>query len=169
MPPTKRPTKTPNSSEPLQAILPWILLTEVYLMASPLLDQRLSTLGVTVEQARFLAVLAAAKEPMPIDVLLSQLQRPSQAGAGIVERLERDGRARRVSDPRGWRGVGLELTASGRKLAATVKAISQELDDLFFGPALTPTARRKLQEILTKVRAAALALPDADHSALWQD
>jgi DNA-binding MarR family transcriptional regulator len=75
----------------------------------------------------------------------------------------------RVSDPRGWRGVGVELTASGRELAAKVAAISQELDDMFFGPPLTRNDRRKLQVILTKVRDAALALPDADLTGLWQD
>jgi DNA-binding MarR family transcriptional regulator len=142
---------------------------QIYSMAARLLDRRLSALNVTDEQARFLAVLSAATEPTPIDVLLRQVQRPSQAGTGIVERLERHGWVRRVSDPRGWRGTGVELTASGQELAAKVAAISQELDDMFFGPPLTRSDRRKLVAILTKVRAAALALPDTDLTGLWQD
>ena len=40
---------------------------------------------------------------------------------------------------------------------------------MFFGPQLTPSDRRKLQAILTKVRDAALALPAADLTGLWRD
>jgi DNA-binding MarR family transcriptional regulator len=150
-------------------MLPWMLVPQIYSMAARPFDGRLSALDVTAEQARFLTVLSAATEPMPIDVLFRQMNRRSQAGTGIVESLEGHGWVRRVSDPRGWRGVGVELTASGRELAAKVAAISQELADMFFGPPLTPSDRRKLVAILEKIRAAAFALPDADLTGLWQD
>src|SRR5881275_3269910 len=63
---TATQSSSPNDSNtpPHQQMMPWVLITEIYWMSYKLLERRFYHLGVSASQARVLAVLHFATEPI---------------------------------------------------------------------------------------------------------
>jgi len=175
MPTTERtPASGPTFMAP--ALMPWALVSELYWMSYKLLERRLYELNISASQARVLAVLYFAKEPIKPSRVATLLFQETQSITGILQRIESRGWVRRLPDPEDRRAIGLELTSDGRRVTAEMIAISEDLYAELFAPALTPGERRQLEAALRKVRASAFKLPETDFKLrraqqhpLWKD
>jgi DNA-binding MarR family transcriptional regulator len=169
-------TETSTPAALMQRMMPWILITQLYWMSYKLLERRFYHLGVSASQARVLAVLYYAGEPVKPSMVATVLFQETQSITGILHRIEAKGWVRRTPDPRDRRAVGLELTDEGRTLTAEVVQISEELYNEMFEGVLTVAERNQLERILKKIRTTAFRLPDTDFKlrraqqfAVWRD
>jgi len=165
-----------NAAALQQAVLPWVLITELYWMSYKLLERRFYHLGVSASQARVLAVLHFTKGPIKPSLVATLLFQETQSITGILHRIESRGWVRRLPDPNDRRAVGLELTDKGREITAEIVKISQELYDDMFGSVLTAAEKRQVETILKKVRAYGFKLPETDFKLrraqqypIWKD
>ena len=157
-------------------MLPWMLVTEIYWMSYKLLERRFYHLGVSASQARVLAILHFANEPIKPSLVATLLFQETQSITGILHRIETRGWVRRLPDPNDRRAVGLELTDSGRDITAEIVKISEELYNDMFGSVLNATDKKQLETILKKVRAVGFKLPETDFKLrraqqypIWKD
>ena len=175
--PTKTTTKTPASPTFMDpALMPWVLVSEIYWMSNKLLDRRLYELGVSASQARILVVLHYATEPIKPSLIATLLFQETQSVTGIIHRIEERGWVERTPDPHDNRAIGLALNESGRKLTWAIVQIMRELYDELFGAALSAAERRQVEAGLRKVRALAFKMPETDFKLrraqqfpIWKD
>jgi DNA-binding MarR family transcriptional regulator len=158
------------------ALLPWVLVSEIYWMAERLLERRLYHIGVSAPQARVLAVLHYAAEPIKPSLVATILFQETQSLTSMIHRLESRGWVVRAPDPNDSRAVGLQLTAAGRTLMEEIIPICRELYDELFAAALNAAERRQVDAALRKVRALAFKLPETDFKLrraqqfpIWKD
>ena len=175
---TATKTSKGGSDTPIhQAMMPWVLITEIYWMSYKLLERRFYHLGVSASQARVLAVLLFSNGPIKPSLVATLLFQETQSITGILHRIESRGWVRRLPDPNDRRAVGLELTDTGREITEEIVKISEELfDDLFGNKVLTAAEKRQVEVILKKVRALGFKLPETDFKlrraqqyAIWKD
>ena len=159
---TKSAVKFDSEAAVTQAMLPWVLITEIYWMSYKLLERRFYHLGVSASQARVLAVLHFAKDPIKPSLVATLLFQETQSITGILHRIETRGWVRRLPDPNDRRAVGLELTDKGREITQEIVKISMELYDDMFGSVLNATEKRQVEAILRKVRALGFKMPETD-------
>jgi DNA-binding MarR family transcriptional regulator len=159
-----------------QALMPWVLVTEIYWMSYKLLERRFYHLGVSASQARVLAVLHFAKGPIKPSLVATLLFQETQSITGILHRIETRGWVRRLPDPNDRRAVGLELTDKGREITQEIVRISEELYDDMFGQVISAAEKRQVETILKKVRALGFKLPETDFKLrraqqypIWKD
>jgi DNA-binding MarR family transcriptional regulator len=157
--PTKAPS-TPTFMDP--ALMPWVLVSELYWMSYKLLERRLYDLGISASQARVLAVLHYAPEQIKPSAISTLLFQETQSITGILQRIESRGWIVRTPDPDDRRAVGLELTDAGRTLTEEIVQIMRELHDDLFDAALSAAERRQVEAGLRKVRALAFKMPETD-------
>jgi len=164
----------PTFMEP--ALMPWVLVSELYWMSYKLLERRLYHLEVSASQARVLAVLHYSAEAMKPSAIATLLFQETQSITGILSRIEARGWVTRLPDEFDRRVVRLELTESGRKLTDEIARIMQELYDELFGAALGAAERRQVEAGLRKVRAVGFKLPETDFKLrraqrypIWKD
>ena len=166
-----------DSSVPIhERMMPWVLVTEIYWMSYKLLARRFYHLGVSSSQARVLAVLHFAKEPIKPSLVATLLFQETQSITGILHRIESRGWVRRLPDPNDRRAVGLELTEKGREITQEIVDISDSLYDDMFGNVLSAAERRQVESALKKVRALGFKLPETDFKlrraqqyGIWKD
>ena len=166
-----------DSSVPIhERMMPWVLVTESYWMSYKLLERRFYHLGVSSSQARVLAVLHFAKEPIKPSLVATLLFQETQSITGILHRIESRGWVRRLPDPNDRRAVGLELTEKGREITQEIVDISDSLYDDMFGNVLSAAERRQVESALKKVRALGFKLPETDFKlrraqqyGIWKD
>jgi DNA-binding MarR family transcriptional regulator len=158
------------------ALMPWALVSELYWMSYKLLERRFYHLGVSASQARVLAVLHYATEPIRPSLIATLLFQETQSITGILHRIESRGWVVRTSDADDRRAVGLQLTDSGRHLTAEIIKITRELYDELFAAALGTTERRQVEAGLRKVRALGFKMPETDFKLrraqqfpIWKD
>jgi len=158
------------------SLLPWVLVSEIYWMSYKLLERRFYDLGVSASQARAMAVLHYATEPVKPSELATLLFQETQSVTGILNRIEARGWIARTPDQDDRRAVRLSLTPAGRKVTEQIVAISKDLYDDLFAAALTKADRRHLEEALRKVRARGFLMPETDFKlrraqkhAIWSD
>jgi DNA-binding MarR family transcriptional regulator len=158
------------------ALLPWVLVSEVYWMSYKLLERRFYNLGISASQARVLSVLYYASRPIKPSLVATLLFQETQSITGILHRIETRGWVARLPDPNDRRAVGLELTEAGRKVAEEIVQISQGLYDELFDAALGAPERRAVEAALRKVRALGFKLPETDFKLrraqqypIWKD
>ncbi len=158
------------------ALMPWVLVSELYWMSYKLLDRRLYHLGVSASQSRVLAVLYYAAAPIKPSLVATLLFQETQSITGILHRIESRGWVARKPDPDDHRAVGLHLTDAGRKLAAEIVQISRELYDELFAAGLSAAEQRQVEAGLRKVRALGFKLPETDFKLrraqqfpIWKD
>jgi DNA-binding MarR family transcriptional regulator len=144
------------------ALMPWVLVSELYWMSYKLLERRLYHLGVSASQSRVLAVLYYAAGPMKPSLVATLLFQETQSITGILHRIESRGWVARTPDPDDRRAVGLELTDAGRKLTAEIVQISRELYDELLAAGLSAAERRQVEAGLRKVRALGFKMPETD-------
>jgi DNA-binding MarR family transcriptional regulator len=158
------------------ALMPWVLVSEVYWMSWKLLERRLYHLGVSASQARLLAVLYYSDAPIKPSAAATLLFQETQSITGILHRIEARGWVQRTPDPNDRRAVGITLTASGHKLTAEIVEISKELYAELFASAFTAADVRQVEALLKKVRAVGFKLPETDFKLrraqqypIWKD
>jgi DNA-binding MarR family transcriptional regulator len=172
---TRSSNRNANKS-PHLAMMPWVLITEIYWMSYKLLERRFYHLGVSASQARVLAVLHFADGPIKPSLVATLLFQETQSITGILHRIESRGWVRRLPDPNDRRAVGLELTEKGREITAEIVTISDELYDDMFGNVLSAAEKRQVESALKKVRAHGFKLPETDFKlrraqqyGIWRD
>ena len=166
-----------NASADIQdRLLPWVLITEIYWMSYKLLERRFYHLGVSASQARVLAVLHFATEPIKPSLVATLLFQETQSITGILHRIETRGWVRRLPDPHDRRAVGLELTEQGREITTEIVEIAEALYDDLFASVLNAQEKRQLEATLKKVRAVGFKLPETDFKLrraqqypIWKD
>lgn len=170
------PNRSTDQGALQQRVLPWVLVTEIYWMSYKLLERRFYHLGVSASQARVLAVLHFAREPIKPSLVATLLFQETQSITGILHRIESRGWVRRLPDPNDRRAVGLELTDKGREITEEIVRIAIELYDDMFGSVLNATEKKQVETILKKVRALGFKLPETDFKlrraqqyAVWRD
>ena len=158
------------------ALTPWVLVSEVYWMSYKLLERRFYHLDISASQARILLVLHSAAGPIKPSAVATLLFQETQSVTGILQRIESRGWIKRLPDPNDRRAVGLELTASGRKLAVELLKISKGLYDELFAAALSGSERQQVSAALRKVRTLGFKMPETDvklrsaqRFAIWKD
>jgi DNA-binding MarR family transcriptional regulator len=168
------PVSSPTFMHP--AHMPWVLVSEIYWMSYKLLERRFYHLGVSASQARVLAVLHFAKEPMKPSLVATLLFQETQSITGILQRIEARGWVKRSPDPDDRRAVGLTLTEKGHEVTTEIVKISAELYDELFAAALSATEMRQVEAALRKVRAFGFKLPETDFKLrraqqypIWKD
>jgi DNA-binding MarR family transcriptional regulator len=174
---TKSSGKSGSDTPIHQAMMPWVLITEIYWMSYKLLERRFYHLGVSASQARVLAVLHFSNGPIKPSLVATLLFQETQSITGILHRIESRGWVRRLPDPNDRRAVGLELTDKGREITEEIVKISEELyDDMFGNKVLTSSEKRQVEVILKKVRALGFKLPETDFKLrraqqypIWKD
>ncbi|HEX5480301.1 MAG TPA: MarR family transcriptional regulator [Dehalococcoidia bacterium] len=173
---TASKTRTDSSVPIHERMMPWVLVTEIYWMSYKLLERRFYHLGVSSSQARVLAVLHFAKEPIKPSLVATLLFQETQSITGILHRIESRGWVRRLPDPNDRRAVGLELTEKGREITQEIVDISDSLYDDMFGNVLSAAERRQVESALKKVRALGFKLPETDFKlrraqqyGIWKD
>lgn len=173
MPPKKEST-APTFMDP--ALASWVLVSEIYWMSQKLLERRLYHLGVSGSQARVIAVLYYAPDPIKPSVVATLLFQETQSITGILHRIESRGWVRRLPDPNDRRAVGLELTDKGREITNEIVKISNELYDDMFGNVISAAEKKTIETILKKVRALGFKLPETDFKLrraqqypIWKD
>jgi len=154
-------TESPSFSRTYQRLLPWVLITQIYWVSYKLLERRLYPLGISVSQARVLGVLYYSRSPVKPSLIATLLFQETQSITGILHRIEAKGWVRRQPDPHDRRAVGLELTETGRELAAKVMAVSEDLYQELFGT-LSARERAAIESVLRKLRERGLSLPETD-------
>ena len=172
-----KPILTPSSPTFMDpALMPWVLVSEVYWMSYKLLDRRFYHLGVSASQARILALLHYSPEPIKPSLVATLLFQETQSITGILHRIEDRDWVKRTPNPNDRRAVGLELTAAGRKIAEEIIQISHGLYDELFSATLTAAEQRQVETALRKVRALAFKLPETDFKLrraqqypIWKD
>jgi DNA-binding MarR family transcriptional regulator len=175
--PTKATAKAPSAPTFMDpALMPWALVSELYWMSYKLLERRFYHLGVSASQARVMAVLYYADEPMKPSVVATLLFQETQSITGVLHRIESRGWVARKPDPDDRRAVGLQLTDAGRKLTAEIVQIMRELYGELFAAALSTTERRQVEAGLRKVRAIGFKMPETDFKLrraqqfpIWKD
>lgn len=176
MPKTSRPTppSSPTFMDP--ALMPWVLVSEVYWVSWKLLERRLYHLGVSASQARLLAVLYYSDAPIKPSAIATLMFQETQSITGILHRIEARGWVQRTPDQNDRRAVGITLTTSGHKLTTEIVEISKELYRELFASALTTADKRQVEALLKKVRAVGFKLPETDFKLrraqqypIWKD
>lgn len=170
----KKEPGAPTFMDP--ALMPWALISELYWMSYKLLERRLYELGVSASQARVLAVLHHATEPIKPSAIATLLFQETQSITGIISRIEERGWVERLPDPHDRRAIGLRLSDAGRKLTAEIMRIMRELHGELFAAALSSTERPQLEAALKKIRALGFKLPETDFKLrraqqypIWRD
>ena len=173
---TMTKSKTDSSAPIHHRLMPWVLVTQIYWMSYKLLERRFYHLGVSASQARVLAVLHFAKEPIKPSLVATLLFQETQSITGILHRIETRGWVRRLPDPNDRRAVGLELTDKGREITTEIVEISEALYEDMFGNVLTAAEKRQIETNLKKVRALGFKLPETDFKlrraqqyGIWKD
>ncbi|MEX2245687.1 MAG: MarR family transcriptional regulator [Dehalococcoidia bacterium] len=171
-----RPDVHAPAMDQYKHIAPWMLITQLYWMSYKLLERRFYELGVSDSQGRVLGLLYYAESPLKPSLVATLLFQETQSITGILQRLEARGWVQRQPDPDDRRAVGLQLTPSGREVAAKVVEVSEELYRDLFQSAMSAAERRQLEAALKKVRRSAFKLPETDFKlrraqrhALWSD
>ena len=159
-----------------QAMMPWVLVTEIYWMSYKLLERRFYHLGVSASQARVLAVLYFTKGPIKPSLVATLLFQETQSITGILHRIESRGWVERLPDPNDRRAVGLQLTPKGKQITEEIVKIADQLYDDLFSTVLNASDKRQIEAILKKVRAHGFKLPETDFKlrraqqyAIWKD
>jgi DNA-binding MarR family transcriptional regulator len=172
----KTPAKAgaPTFMDP--AMMPWVLVSELYWMSYKLLERRLYHLGVSASQSRVLCVLYYSPAPIKPSAMATLLFQETQSITGILQRVESRGWVVRIPDLNDRRAIGLQLTDAGRKLTTEIVEIMQALYDELFGSALNAIERRQTEAGLRKVRALGFKLPETDFKLrraqqypIWKD
>jgi DNA-binding MarR family transcriptional regulator len=162
MPPKSKTAAAPSPSFMDASLTPWVLVSELYWMSYKLLERRFYHLGVSASQARVLAVLHYAVEPIKPSLVATILFQETQSITGILHRIETRGWVRRLPDPNDRRAVGLQLTDKGKEITAEIVKIADELYNDLFGSVLSATEVRQIETSLKKVRAVGFKLPETD-------
>ena len=158
------------------ALMPWVLVSELYWMSYKLQERRLYHLGVSASQARVIMVLHYAAAPIKPSLVATLLFQETQSITGILHRIEQRGWVTRLPDPNDRRAVGLKLTDAGHKIAGEIAKVTDELYKELFAAALTDAERRQVEAGLRKVRAFGFKLPETDFKLrraqqypIWKD
>jgi DNA-binding MarR family transcriptional regulator len=83
------------------------------------MDRELETVGLSIAKYGALAMLAHAKEPLPLSELAQRVECGASNVTQLIDRLETEGLVKRVDDPVDRRVVRAQLTPAGRELYAT--------------------------------------------------
>jgi DNA-binding MarR family transcriptional regulator len=161
--PAKTTAKAPSAPTFMDPALgPWVLVSELYWMSYKLQERRFYHLGVSASQARVLAVLHYAPEPIKPSAIATLLFQETQSITGILNRIEARGWVMRTPDADDRRAVRLRLTDAGSALTEQLVQITSELYDELFVAALGAAERRQVEAGLRKVRALGFKLPETD-------
>ena len=157
-------------------LVPWVQVSQVYWMSQRLFHRRLSPHKISASQARVLAVLYCSSRPMKVTEISALLFQESQAATAMVHRLEARGWIRREPDLSDRRSVRLELTGTGRELAAAISEVAGAVYEDMFAGAMSAKESHQLLAALRKVRQHAFDLPEtglslraAQKYAIWRD
>jgi DNA-binding MarR family transcriptional regulator len=90
----------------------------------------------------------------------------AQTLTGLIDRLENQGWAKRLSHPKDRRKILVQLTPEGRKKYEEASPHSDRAAETYF-KALTASERRQLSATLMKLRGAAYPLLDLRHDAAY--
>lgn len=139
------------------------LVTTIYRATNAIvreLDRRLlRDYDVTFVQALTLLAIQSFDQPQP-RLVAEFLSQQSQTVTGVLDRLERAGHIRRSRDLADRRGVRLELTGTGSRLAAALRErLSDYMEELFRG--VPQRARQQLRELLDELNKSVKAAASA--------
>ena len=90
------------------------------------LETALDNVGLSLAKAGVLALLADARDPVPLNELAQHRGCVRSNITQLVDRLEKDGLVRRRADPDDRRGVLAVLTAAGEQAHAQAQQVLAE-------------------------------------------
>ena len=123
-------------------------ITRAHQIVLARVDEVLRPLGLTFARYELLMLLHfSSRGSMPVKKASARLQVHSTSVTSAVDRLERDGLVRRVPNPEDGRGVLVELTAAGRRVALTA---TERLNAEVFGA--PPVPQERLGDLLDVLR-----------------
>lgn len=119
-----------ENAVPATVVEPWSALLALQRATHAtlrVLETELAALGLTPSEINALANLADGRSRTVSELGAMTGSRPTTL-TSVLDRLERRGHVTRGIDPADRRAVRIELTASGRQVAATIRAAITQLE-----------------------------------------
>jgi len=108
-------------------------------------------LGATQQQWAVLDILNdAGPGGMPLSELGKQLDVTKGNITGLVDRMERDGLAKRKDDPRDRRVIRANITAKGKKVLRDIQPVKDQWGERLFA-GFTSREKKELNELLLRL------------------
>ena len=115
------------------------------------LEEALKAVGLSAAKYKVLSQIAKSKDPVPLRLLAEEQQCVASNVTTLVDRLEADGRVRRVDDPADRRSKRAILTQLGEEKAEEGAKVVAEVESAF-AESLGPTERLALAKVLSSLR-----------------
>ena len=161
--------ETAGSSPPKDVPVPVIeglLLYQAETTLSKLVERSLLEFGLSTPQMLLLGALYWDGRPLVPRRIRNTLVVEAQSLTGLIDRLEAQGLAQRLSHPKDRRKIRVQITPKGRKRYEEASARSDKTLETYF-KALTLRERQQLRTAMFKLRGAGYSPLGLVHKAAY--
>ena len=161
--------KTRDASPPRdvpQPVADGLLLYQARKAVFKLAERSLLEAGLSAAQMMMLGMLYWDGRALVPRRMCNNLVVERQALTGVMDQLEAQGLAKRLSHPKDRRKIRIQITTKGREKYEEASARTDPTLETCF-QALTPSERQQLSTILLKLRAAGYPLLGLSHEAAF--
>jgi DNA-binding MarR family transcriptional regulator len=162
-------TATAGDSPPREVpgpVIEGLLLYQAETTLSKLVERSLLEFGLSTPQMLLLGALYWDGRPLVPRRIRNTLVVEAQSLTGLIDRLEAQGLAQRLSHPKDRRKIRVQITTKGRKRYEEASARSDKTLETYF-KALTLRERQQLRAAMYKLRGAGYAPLGLVHKAAY--
>jgi DNA-binding MarR family transcriptional regulator len=134
-----------------QPVIEGLLLYQAETTLAKLVERSLLEFGLSTPQMLLLGALYWDGRPLVPRRIRNTLVVEAQSLTGLIDRLEAQGLAQRLSHPKDRRKIRVQITSKGRKRYEEASAHSDKALETFF-KALTARERQQLRTAMYKLR-----------------
>jgi len=149
-----------------RAAVDGLLLYQVETSLAKLVERSLLESGLSLPQMLLLGGLYWDGRALVPRRVRNTLVVEAQSLTGLIDRLENQGWAKRLSHPKDRRKIRVQITPKGRQKYEEAAAHSDQTLETYF-KALTASERNQLRTALMKLRGGAYPLLDLRHDAAY--
>ena len=149
-----------------QPVVEGLLLYQAETTLLKLTERSLLEFGLSAPQMMLLGALYWDGRALVPRRVRNTLVVEAQSLTGLIDRLEAQGLAKRLSHPKDRRKIRIQITPKGRKKYDEAAARTDQTLETYFR-ALTSAERQQLRASLTKLRAKAYAALGLVHEAAY--
>jgi len=161
----KKKADSPPMDVP-RAAVDGLLLYQAQTSLAKLVERSLLESELTLPQMLLLGALYWDGRALVPRRVRNTLVVEAQSLTGLIDRLENQGWAKRLSHPKDRRKIGVQITPKGRQKYEEAAAHSDKTAETYF-KTLTASERNQLRTVLMKLRAGAYPLLDLRHDAAY--
>jgi DNA-binding MarR family transcriptional regulator len=149
-----------------RAAVDGLLLYQAETSLAKLVERSLLESGLSLPQMLLLGALYWDGRALVPRRMRNTLVVEAQSLTGLIDRLENQGCAKRLSHPKDRRKILVQITPKGRSKYEEAAAHSDKTAETYF-KALTAGERNQLRTVLMKLRGKAYPLLDLRHDAAY--